>query len=347
MTRSGHNERRMHLDTSSVRRSRWASAMLSALLAASLAACGSAGTPPSAAPEPRISEVRVALLPLGSTLPVHVADVKGIFERNGLRLRRTETQDATVLLPALAKGQYDLVLSVPTILLVGATKGLDVQVVSRMARSTAAAPGGGWITRDPAITSLEQLKGKTIGVPALTGQITDAVVYLLQQRGIDRKDVKFQQVPFPTMGDQLKAGRVDAVIAGIPYSTALAARGFHVHDDVIRVAVREASGGEVDAGTAALFVATSDYTRDHPDAIRAWRRSLNEAIDYLRAHEAEARTLMQTWLEMPPQLAQQAPLPNWQVELTPAELRPYVTISRTVGTIDREPDVDKLVWQDR
>jgi len=63
-----------------------------------------------------------------------------------------------------------------------------------------------WLTKDPAVESLSQLKGKTIAVPSLTGIIIDSIVYLLSRDGITRNDVKFVQTPFPTMGDQLAAG---------------------------------------------------------------------------------------------------------------------------------------------
>lgn len=320
---------------------------MSALLLAAAVVGGCADPAENANPAgSKLTEIRVAMLPLGSTLPVHAAMSKGIFERNGLRVELTEGQDPALFTAGLAKGQYDFAMSVPTIVLVAAERGLDVQVVSRMQRSTPENPGGGWFTKDRSIDSIAKLKGKKIGVPALTGVITDSLVYLLQKNGVDRDEVKFVQMPFATMGDQLKAGRVDAVVAGIPFSNKLAASGFRRHGDVVAAAVTEASGGRVTSGMTALFVASSKFARENPDTIRAWRKSLNEAIDYLESHEAEARKMLQTWLKMPPAVAQSAPLPGWQVEITPQDLQPYVTISKAVGTIKSEPDVNKLVWQD-
>jgi hypothetical protein len=49
---------------------------------------------------------------------------------------------------------------------------------------------------------------------------------------------------------------------------------------------------------------------------------------------------------MPPEVAAASPLPTWELEITPSDLQPYVTISKSVGSIDREPDVTGLVWQD-
>ena len=70
-----------------------------------------------------------------------------------------------------------------------------------------------WITKDGSIDSVAHLEGRTIGVPSLTGIIIDSLVYLLKRSGVERNEVKFVATPFPTMGDQLEAGRVDAVVS--------------------------------------------------------------------------------------------------------------------------------------
>jgi NitT/TauT family transport system substrate-binding protein len=310
---------------------------------AGLAGCVSQ---PPASPPGFLTEVRVAISPLASTIPAHVAEIRGIFERNGLRVRSTEGNDLPSFAAALDQGQYDIVLSVPTIVLVAADRGLDVQIISRLQRSSAARPGTVWISRDPTIESIAQLRNARIAVPALTGQVTDSLVYLLQRAGVPRDQVTFVQVPFAAMTDQLKAGRVDAAVAGSPFNTGMAAQGFRLHEDVVVAAVREASGGGVDNAMTSLFVSTSAFTRAHPDAIRAWRRSLGEAVEQLRSDEGEVRAQMQSWLKMPPEVARTAHLPAWQPEVAPADLVPYVTISKAVGSIRGEPDVARLVWQD-
>ncbi|MFI6094968.1 ABC transporter substrate-binding protein [Lentzea sp. NPDC051213] len=320
----------------------WIRAAATLLLTGAVAACG-ADAPSS--PD-GVTVVRVAMIPLGSTLPVHVADKQGIFARHGLRIERTEAQEPTTFAPALTAGRYDIVFSLPTIVLVAADKGLDVQVVNRMQRSTPGSPNGALFTKDRSLDSFAALRGKKIAVPALTGTVPDCLKYLLLDEGVGLHEVELVQTPFPAMGDQLAAGRVDAVVAGIPYSSALLDRGFHAQSELVATAVRKASDGKVTSGMTALFAATAAYTRDHPDVVRAWRRSLQEAVDYLNGHDAEARKYLETWLAMPPAVAQGSPLPDWTIDITPEDLRPYVTIARRVGTIDTEPDVGKLVWQD-
>jgi len=294
-----------------------------------------------------LATVRVAMFSAGSTLPVHVAFVEKMFERHGLAVELTEGQDLPVFMAELAKDQYDIALSGPTLVLIGAERKLELEIVSSLQRSTRARPNAVWIARDPSVMSLVQLKGKAIGVPSLTGTIVDALVYLLGREGIQHNDVKFVQTPFATMGDQLDAGNVDAVVASIPFSGTIAARGYTLREDVIVEAVDAASNGAVQTAMTTVWASTRAFADAHPDTIRAWRSALDEAIAYLDADEARARSMMQDWLQLPAAVLEHSALPDWSVEVTPRDLEPYVAITRAAGSINVEPDVNALVWQPR
>lgn len=297
------------------------------------------------APTGDLTQLRVALFPAGNSLPVHAAVTRGIFERHGLDVVITDGPDLPLFMAALVDHQYDIAMNTPTLVLVGAQKGLDIQIVSSTSAQSRSRPNAVWITRDGSIKTLAELRGKTVAVPSLTGIIADSISYLLARSGLQRNDVRFIQTPFPAMGDQLAAGQADAVVATLPYSTAIAARGFTVHDDVVVEAVRDASGGAVEDAVTTVWTSQRRFAAQHPDAIRAWQDALREAIAYLDQDEDRAKALMSEWLTMPLEVARQAPLPDWTVDISPAQLGPYVDIARTAGSIDSEPDVNSLVWQ--
>ena len=327
-----------------MRHGNWVNRLVSVLacMLVVVAGCGENASTPAG---PSLTPVRVAMFPAGNTLPVHAAFTKGIFERNGLRVEITEGQDLPVFMAALSKGQYDIVMSVPTLVLIGAEKGLDLQVVASLQRSSRERPNAVWITKDQSIESVAQLQDKTVGVPSLTGIISDALVYLLQRSGVERGEVKLVQTPFPTMGDQLAAGRLDAVVANIPFSAAIAARGFRIHDDVVVEAVRDASGGTIENAITSVWVAQHTFARDNPETVVAWRKSLTESNAFLNGNTSEARAMMQEWLKIPAPVVERAELPDWAVEITPEELAPYISISKAVGSIRTDPDVNSLVWE--
>ena len=249
-----------------MRRGRWTKRLLTlaACLVLVIAGCGADNAEPDGA---RVSPAfRVALFPGGSTLPAHVAVAKGICERNGLQIELTEGTDLPVFMAALAERS---VRHRDECADTGARCGGEAPRSYRSSRvcsdSLAERPNAVWLTKDPSIETLDQLKGKTIAVPSLTGIITDALVYLLKRKGVERGEVKLVQTPFPTMGDQLAAGHVDAAIATIPFYTAIAARGYRAHDDVIVEAVSDASGGTVDTAITSVWTTSGKFAHEHPE----------------------------------------------------------------------------------
>lgn len=324
-----------------VRRHRELAALLGCLILL-LAGCAAPADAPAAG---TLTTVRVALYPSAATLPARAALTERMFARHGLQLEVTEGQDLPLFLASLAKGDYDIAMSGPTLMLIGADKGLDLQVVSSMQQSTRDRPNAVWITADPALTDVAQLRGGTVAVPALTGIIIDSLVYLLQRAGIAHDQITFVQTPFSAMADQLAAGRVTAAVATLPFSASIAARGFHLHDDVIVEAVQAASGGAVATAMTSVWAAAGPFVRAHPDAIRGFRAALSDGIDFLDADPARARTLMRDWLKMPAAVADRAPLPQWGVPVTAQQLAPYLAIAKGVGAVRGDPDVTTLVWQ--
>ena len=179
---------------STVHRSLRRCAMVAAV-ALLLGACGvQSRDAPSAEPTSAatVTDVRVALAPTGNTLPVELAEQQGIFERHGLQVAVSEGQDLSVSLTALDKGQYEIVMSVPTTVLVGAEQGLDVEVVSRIQQSSAEEPNAVWVTRDNSIDSIRQLAGIESG-----------------RARLDRGTGRFARVPVAAQRRRPGDGRTD------------------------------------------------------------------------------------------------------------------------------------------
>ena len=142
---------------------------------------------------------------------------------------------------------------------------------------------------------------------------------------------------------------MDAVVHGMVLGRhTVTELGLTAHEDVVAQAVQEASGGTGPPRRSTLaFASRAEYTRDHPEVVRAFRRSLDEAVDHVESHDAEARALLQERFKVSPEVAAAAVFPTWKVAVEPDEVAPYVTISRAVGSITGTPDIDRLVWQDR
>jgi len=320
-------------------------AMVAAMLV--LGACGDdddSGGGGGSADQNQVTKVRAAFTPGFGTLPMEIARQKGYFKANGLEVEFTEGLDLPAWTAALDK-QFDIVMNLPSGILQAASRGTPLSVISGLQITDPEHPNNVLVTDDPEIKSAADLDGKTVGVPTLTGSSAEATRYLVQEAGIDLDDVKFVQTPFDTMGDQLKAGRIDAAVSAIPFYTAQKAAGLRILDDVIVQAVETATDGASSRASTAAFISSPSYAQDNPEAVAAWRKSLQQGVDFIESNEAEARDILLAWLKLPPEVAQNAPLPGLDVDITVADIEPFAEIGKAVGSLKTVPDVNKLVYQ--
>ena len=178
-----------------------------------------------AAQDKPLTPVRAAYVPVATWLPAWVALDKGIFAKHGLDVTLTQIQNLS-LLPGTVGRQFEFAASTPTDLLKAVQGGLDVVASAGEAIEVKSNPTTQVIVRkDSGIKSAADLKGKAIAAPTLGAVIHVATLYWLKKNGVDPNSIRGVEVPFPNMGDQLKAGNVDAVEALEPFTGALLAAG--------------------------------------------------------------------------------------------------------------------------
>jgi ABC-type nitrate/sulfonate/bicarbonate transport system substrate-binding protein len=315
--------------------------LLAVVVTGLIAGCGSDGDTSTKAAS-STPTVRVPYTAGFGTLPVHVADVKGFFKKQGLDVKLTEGLQLPAYIAALDR-QYDMTMATPAGFLDAVNKGVDLVAVSHVQTSDPEHQNQVVVTKQP-LGSLADLKGKRIGVPTLTGTSTQCLLYMLQQAGVSAKDVKLSAVEYPNMADQLKAGKLDAVVSAIPFYSALKAAGYSIGPEVVVDAVKAVTNGSNDQGIGALFASTRKYADAHPDVIRKWRAALEQADQWIAGNEQEARALVEQWLKVPAQVADTAPMPGFKVDITAQDLQPFATISEKIAGATKLPDAGSLVW---
>lgn len=308
--------------------------LVAALLAAVLA--GPASARPAASAKLKPVRVRIAVVPTFGSLPVEVALQKGFFARNGLKATVTGGPDIGAFPPALGK-QFDVIMSTPADFLTAAARGIHIEALSGMIRSTEKEPNTLLVTKDPSIKTAADLRGKRIGIVSLAGTNYLQMVYIAERSGIPRTDVTFVPTPFPTMADQLNAGRLDAAVLTIPFWTPLLASGYRaVFEPFI------AATGQTKPSVA--FLSTSrEFVQAHPTAVAAFRRAMSQAIAWIKANDAAARQLLAAWLGLPADVATHAPLPLFDTTIAAADLQPWVKIVQKAGGIAKVPSPKTLV----
>ena len=285
--------------------------------------------------KPQLTPIRAAYVPVATWLPAWVALDKGIFAKHGLDVTLTPIQNLS-LLPGTVGRQFEFAASTPTDLIKAVAGGLDVVASAGEAIEVKSNPTTQVIVRkDSGIKSAGDLKGKAIGAPTLGAVIHVATLYWLKKNGVDPASIRGVEVPFPNMGDQLKAGNVDAVEALEPFAGALLGAGNVSLGDPLL-----AAGDEV---LFPFWISDGKWARANRPIIKAWIDALTDAETYLKANPADARAILAKYSRLPPEIVQKVPLPTYRFTIKPDELGVWIDVLKDLGQLTAPIDKAKIV----
>ena len=303
-----------------------------AVVAASILCIGAGFDAPATAAQ--LTPVRAAYIPVVSWLPAWVAKEKGFFEKNGLDVTLSVTQNLSVL-PGTLGRQFDFAPSTPPDLIKAVLAGIDVVAVAGQGIETKDNPSTHLIVRkDSAITSMQDLKGKVIATPTLGAIIHVSVLHGLKKNGIDPNSIRAVEVPFPNMPDQLKAGNVDAVESLEPFAGQLLAAGNRsLGDPLLSV------GDEV---LYTFWISDRTWAVNNPAVIEAWVASLGQAKEFMDLNPREARAILAKYTRLPEAVVEKIPFVTYRFRLDPQDFRVWVNVLKDLGQITQSIDENRL-----
>jgi ABC-type nitrate/sulfonate/bicarbonate transport system substrate-binding protein len=288
-----------------------------------------------AAQDKPLTPVRAAYVPVATWLPAWVALDKGIFAKHGLAVTLSPIQNLS-LLPGTVGRQFEFAASTPTDLIKAVAGGLDVVATAGEAIEVKSNPTTQVIVRkESGIKSAADLKGKAIAAPTLGAVIHVATLYWLKKNGVDPASIRGVEVPFPNMGDQLKAGNVDAVEALEPFAGALLAAGNVSLGDPLL-----AAGDEV---LFPFWISDGAWARANGPVIKAWIDALTEAQSYMNANPADTRAILAKYSRLPPEVVAKVPLPTYRFTIKPDELGVWIDVLKDLGQLSVPVDKTKIV----
>lgn len=206
-------------------------ALLPAL--ALLAACSNGGSGQSGAEGGDGNTVRVAHAPSTLFAPLYLADAKGYFKEQGIKVHLLTVKAGQDAVPLAASGKVEVVVAgFSAGLFNGVSKGLKVKIAASMGASTGANPSptalevAKPLLDSKKITDPGDLRGRKVAIAGGSGGAggyqLDAI---LRKSGLTLKDVKVVNVPFPDMRTALADGAADAALPPAPFTTAMEQAG--------------------------------------------------------------------------------------------------------------------------
>jgi NitT/TauT family transport system substrate-binding protein len=193
-----------------------------------------------------------------SALPLAAAKEWKLFQEQGLAVEIILMRSAAAA-AALASGDLDYQSGIGPASVSATLNGVDSRALwSSTNRITY------WLMAKPEFRTVQDLRGKKIGVSGLGGTSHVALAAALEKRGLGPKDYAAISVPGGQLVQSLESGFVDAASLNPPTMFFAQRRGFHRLLDIGSL-VEMASGG---------LTALNRTIRSRPDEVRRIIRAL-------------------------------------------------------------------------
>jgi NitT/TauT family transport system substrate-binding protein len=278
------------------------------------------------------TKINRGYVPAGDWPPALVAKDKGFFDKRNLDVTLTKVAIISNIPSAILSGSLNVGVSTPTVLIDAADAGLPLVGIA----------GGTRFLKNPSIfsvvvrqgvtaTSAKDLEGKRVGVPGLRSIADVLFRKWLLDKGVNPSRVTIVEAPFPQMKDLLKGGTIDAVAVLEPFRSRIVSdnTGFRLADYVAEVNP-DVLGG--------VWIAQREWAVANPRALAAFRESLAEAIEFIKANTEEARAIESKHLGFSTPV-----LLPYSLTVTHADLETYVKYAREVGYLSKPVDVGQML----
>ncbi len=211
-------------------------------------------------------KVRVGLgyLPDVQFAPFYAGVVEGIYARRGLDVE-FQHGFSSELYPLLAQGRLEFVVADAEDVIALRAQGTPLKYLLALYQSV---PNALFSRAEKNITSVRDLRGKTIGMPGLFGTSYTSLQAMLRAAGLRESDVKIEQIGF-TQAEAIVTGRVDVAMGFVNNEPiVLEARG-------IKLNVIPASPYNLSPGVGVI---STDRVLENADLARRFVQATQEAM---------------------------------------------------------------------
>ena len=254
----------------------------------------------------------VIVFPGGFNWPLWVGMEKGFFAQNGVELTVTPTPNSVFQMQNLAAGKFDIAFS--TVDNVVAYDEGHGEAPLAEAPDFFAFMGGQYgavrLVAQPDITSIADLKGKSLAVDAATTGYAFVLRKILQKAGLGENDYQLERLGGTAQRAQaLMEGKTAATILTTPLEIVPEARGYKRLANAVDA---------IGPYQAVLGVARRSWAATHEAALVGFIRGYAASLEWLAdpAHRAEAVSIYRKNI---PQASEEAANKAWDALLAGPE----------------------------
>ena len=232
------------------------------------------------------AKLEVIVFAGGFNWPIWVAQEKGFFRENGVEVTVSPTQGSVYQLVNVIDGKFDIAMTaIDNLIAYREGQGEDPKVGSDLVAVMGADQGFLKLVTVPEITSIGDLRGKTVSVDARTTGYAFVLFELLERGGLREPDYKVERAGGVLQRFQaLMEKKHDGTLLLSPFEVQAEARGFHTL----------ASASQVLGPYQGLVAGVRQaWAADHREALVGYIRGYVKGVDWLydTANKAEAIAL--------------------------------------------------------
>ena len=310
---------------------RKASLVPAVTIAVLAAGCGGSGTG-AGLPAPEKTDIVVDAFPAIDSAGLYIAQMDRLFAAQGLNVTIENAQTTQTEIDGQVQGRYDItagdyvtyidneLAGKARLRIVAEASFLQPNVLALLVR------GGS------PITSIGELRDRSISVNAPDDIGTLLVDSLLVEHGIAPKDVKFDSnVAFPAVAGYLEGGRISAAFAPEPF----------VSLDEQKFGIQELA--DLDQGSTLDFpiqgyAVTQAWAGRYPHTLAAFLRALSRGQEIADTDRTAVELALGKYLQIPRQTAAFLSLPSFPTGVDPARLQRVVSAMLRFGLLPPTDD---------
>ena len=211
-----------------------------------------------------------------------MAQEKGFFEKNKVKVELTLEQDYRQVLNKYVNGDFDGMIPVYADIIYLNSQGLDSRVVYAVDLSNTADVIIGNLNNSINNTTLADVKGKKISVEGINSFSHLFVLEALKKVGLGEGDVEIADVSVENVTNELEKGTIVAGHINEPYTTEALTKGYKILF----------AAGTIPGVITDVLVFHSDITEQRPQEIQAIIKSIIEAQMYYENNKEESLKIM-------------------------------------------------------
>lgn len=313
--------------------------VLSTLAAAALAGCGTNGGDGGTTASGK-DAIKVVSIPIVNDAPLYIGAEHGEFKAQGLQVTTAPFQGDTAAVSAVVNGENQFGFTSMPSMISACAKGLPIKIVAPSDTSA-----GRPADRDPSaiittpksgINSAADLTGKKVGIDSLGGISEITVRSAIDRAGGKSAEVKFVELPMPSMVAALEQGQVDAVALAEPFTAQAEAKG-------LKVIAHHETEGLGDAVISGYFT-SAELAQKNPSLIRSFRKAILAANSYANANPKAVQEQIMKMANVSAQVAQATLYDPYQDSpVTQAEINNWKQLMVKYGLLDAHADLSKCL----